>query len=93
MREPVKDKNRLEHILEAIDRILENTKGSMLDDLNSNDMFYYGIVKNIEIVGEAACHLTKTFRDSHPETPWMAIMRIPFGDQLGRVGKERTSHC
>ena len=74
MREPVKDRNRLEHILEAIDRILENTKGSTLDKLSSNDMFYYGIVKNIEIVGEAAYHLTKAFRDSHPETPWLAIM-------------------
>ena len=74
MREPVKDRDRLEHILEAINRILENTKGSTLDELSSNDMFYYGIVKNIEIVGEAAYHLTKAFRDSHPETPWLAIM-------------------
>ena len=74
MREPIKDRNRLEHILEAINRILENTKGSTLDELSSNDMFYYGIVKNIEIVGEAAYHLTKAFRDSHPETPWLAIM-------------------
>ena len=74
MREPIKDRNRLEHILEAIDRILENTQGSTLDELSSNDMFYYGIVKNIEIVGEAAYHLTKAFRDSHPETPWLAIM-------------------
>ena len=74
MREPIKDRYRLEHILEAIDRILENTKGSTLDELSSNDMFYYGIVKNIEIVGEAAYHLTKAFRDSHPETPWLAIM-------------------
>ena len=64
----------MEHILEAIDRILENTKGSTLDKLSSNDMFYYGIVKNIEIIGEAAYHLTKAFRDSHPETPWLAIM-------------------
>lgn len=74
MRESIKDRNRLEHILEAIDRILENTKGSTLDKISTNDMFYYGIVKNIEIVGEAANHLTKAFLDSHPETPWMAIM-------------------
>ena len=74
MREPIKDRNRLEHILEAIDRILENTKGSTLDELSANDIFYYGIVKNIEIIGEAAYHLTKAFRDSHPDTPWLAIM-------------------
>ena len=74
MREPIKDRNRLEHIIEAIDRILKNTKGSTLDELSSNDIFYYGIVKNIEIIGEAAYHLTKAFRDNHPETPWLAIM-------------------
>lgn len=74
MREPVKDRNRLEHILEAIDRILDNTNESTLEKLSSNDMFYYGIIKNIEIVGEASYHLTKAFRDSHPETPWVAIM-------------------
>ncbi len=34
MREPIKDKNRLEHILEAIDKILNSAQNMSLDELN-----------------------------------------------------------
>ena len=54
MREQRKDKFRLEHILEAIDR-LETHAGSLSrEELESDVLRYYGIVKNIEIIGEAA---------------------------------------
>ena len=64
------------YILEAIDRILNSTQNMSLDELDNNSIVFYGIIKSIEIIGEAAYHLTKTFRDSHPETPWDSIMRM-----------------
>jgi uncharacterized protein with HEPN domain len=76
MREPIRDRTRLEHIKEAIDRILDNTKGLSLDQLGNNVLIYYGVVKNIEIIGEAAYNLTAAYRDSHPETPWKDVMRM-----------------
>ena len=76
MRELIKDKRRLEHILDAIDRVLNNTDGMVHDDLHKNDLLYFGIVKCIEIIGEAAYRLTKRFRDSHPETPWDYIIKM-----------------
>ena len=39
-------------------------------------MNFYGIVKNIEIIGEAAYKLTKAFRIEHPETPWDDIIKM-----------------
>lgn len=39
-------------------------------------LIYYGIVKNIEIVGEAAYKLTSVFRRQHPDTPWDVIMKM-----------------
>lgn len=36
-------------------------------------MVYYAVVKNIEIIGEAANMLTAEFQISHPETPWKMI--------------------
>ena len=54
MREPVRDRERLEHIKDAIERIQENIKALSLDNLSSNVLVFYGIVKNIEIIGEAA---------------------------------------
>ncbi len=74
MREPVRDRSRLEHIQAAIERIQTNIKGVALDNLSANVLVYYGIVKNIEIIGEAAYNLTKAFRDKHPDTPWNALM-------------------
>ena len=73
MREPLKDRERLEHMLMAIDRILRYTKGKAFQDLVDDDMMYYAVVKNIEIIGEAANMLTIDFQASHPETPWKMV--------------------
>lgn len=70
MRERLRGKDRLNHILAAIDRVLRCTKGKTHDDFITDDMMYYAVVKNIEIMGEAANMLTPEFTDSHPETPW-----------------------
>ena len=51
MREPVRDRIRLEHIRDAILRIKDNIKGMSLDKLSENVLVYYGIVKNIKIIG------------------------------------------
>jgi uncharacterized protein with HEPN domain len=73
MREQHKDRERLEHILHAIDRVLRYTDGKSYEELVSNDMMYYAVVKNIEIMGEAANMLTSDFITSHPETPWKQV--------------------
>lgn len=31
---------------------------------------FYAVVKNLEIIGEAAYRLTKTFRKEHPDAEW-----------------------
>ena len=73
MREPRKDRERLEHMKTAIDRILRYTSGKSYEDLVSDDMMYYAVVKNIEIIGEAANMLTQSFQQSHSETPWKMV--------------------
>ena len=76
MREHVRDRERLEHIVEAIDRILEFAEGKTKEELEADNLRYYGVVKNIEIVGEAAYKLTNAFCRQHPETPWKHITRM-----------------
>lgn len=76
MREQVKDKDRLLHIVEAIDHIFQITNNSDLDTLSDSKIQYYGIIKCIEIIGEAAYNLTHAFRDNHRETPWEKIIRM-----------------
>lgn len=76
MREQIRDRERLEHIVEAIDCILDFTDGRTKEELEADKLKYYGIVKNIEIIGEAAYKLTKAFCRLHSETPWMFISRM-----------------
>ena len=73
MREPIRDRERLEHILAAIDRVARYTSGKTYDDLVADDMMYYAVVKNIEIIGEAANMLTSEYQEAHPETPWKKV--------------------
>lgn len=73
MREPLKDRERLQHILAAIERVNRYVKGKSIDDLLKDDMMYYAVVKNIEMMGEAANMLTTEFQESHPETPWKMV--------------------
>lgn len=76
MKEPVRDKNRLEHILQAIDRLQTYAGGLSKDELEQDVLRYYGIVKNIEIIGEAARMLTDEFKAIHPEVPWRSISNM-----------------
>lgn len=76
MREPLKDRTRLEHIVESIDNIFSFTNSKSADDLSVDKMLFYAVVKNIEIIGEAAYHISQAFRNTHPETKWEDIMRM-----------------
>ena len=61
-------------MLEAIDRIFEFVNSKTKEELQNDSILYYAVVKNIEIIGEAAYMLTPEFRDTHPSTPWKIIV-------------------
>lgn len=54
-------------MLQAIERICRYTKGKNFEDFIADDMMYYAVVKNIEILGEASNMLTEEFRQAHPK--------------------------
>ena len=64
---------RLEHIAEAIIRLQKHAGSLPEDELRKDILRYYGIVKNIEIIGEAARMLTEDFKQAHPEVEWRNI--------------------
>ena len=76
MREQPKDRNRLQHILEAIDVILGRCKGMKREDLTADKVLFGGIVYHTMIIGEAAYNLTKAFCKAHPDTPWLQIAKM-----------------
>ena len=76
MRERIKDRGRLEHMLAAIANVEEFTKGITLDDFVKSKVLFFAVVKNIEIVGEATYMLTKEFKQSHTSIPWLVIEKM-----------------
>lgn len=45
MREPVRDRGRLMHMVDAINCVLKNTQSMRFEDLHRNELEFYGIVK------------------------------------------------
>ena len=76
MREPIRDRNRLEHMLEAMDNVNEFVQGTTFEGLVGNKMLCHAIVHNIQVVGEAAYKLTKEFCALHPEVLWKDIVGL-----------------
>ena len=76
MREPLKDKSRLEHILVAIDTILEKSNGLTYEGLVSDKIVFGGIVYYTMVIGEAAYCLSKAFKKKYNETDWVQITKM-----------------
>ena len=76
MREQVRDKGRLEHILECVNNIYEFVGGYELSQILNDKVRYFAIVYQLVVIGEASNLLTKDFRDAHGETPWRDIISM-----------------
>ena len=74
MRERVRDIDRLRHIEECINHVMDFLKGKTFEEMTADVMCYHAVVYNIMVIGEAANLLTKDFREEHPEVPWRDIV-------------------
>ena len=54
MKRKIRDKERLDHIIESIDNIFEFTNGLSLKNFSANKMLKFAVIKNFEIIGEAS---------------------------------------
>ena len=76
MREKIRDKGRLEHILEAIDKAFEFTENVSFEEYKANNMRLFAVVKCVEIIGEASYKLTNELKEQHPEVEWKKIIAM-----------------
>ena len=76
MREALRDPSRLVHMVDSINNVNQYMADKTESDLVGNSMLFYAVVKNIEIVGEAAYKLTHEFKEAHPATPWRQIVAM-----------------
>lgn len=76
MREEVRDIERLQHILEATNVLIDYVEHHTLEEAQSDPVVYFGLVKHVEIIGEAVYKLTLQYRTSHNEVNWDDIERM-----------------
>ena len=65
----------LRHILDAIDRILSYTaagRRAFQEDLKTQD----AVIRNLQVIGEAAKKVPEATRSSHPAIPWKDMAGI-----------------
>jgi uncharacterized protein with HEPN domain len=60
----------LHHILDAIKLIEEYTEGMSENEFLSNSMAHDAVVRQIEIIGEAARNISDEYRLLHSNLPW-----------------------
>lgn len=70
MREKLRDKERLNHIIESIDNIFEFIENKSFEEYEKDKVLQYAIIKNLEIIGEASYFLTKDIKNKHKNIPW-----------------------
>ena len=76
MREPERDLGRLQDIIQAANHIASFTEGNSREALREDKLRYFAVVKNVEIIGEAAYMLSLDFKQNHSEIPWDDIIRM-----------------
>ena len=74
MRERLRDRGRLLDIQEYAVNAMQFASGVNYDEFVNDRMRYFAIMKNVEIIGEAANMLTSDFRELHTELPWEQII-------------------
>jgi uncharacterized protein with HEPN domain len=67
------DEVRLRHMLDAAREAIHFAEGHSLVELKTNRMLALALVKDIEIIGEAASRLTEECQATNPQIPWVDI--------------------
>lgn len=67
-----RDQQRLEDILEAIERIEKYASGGR-ESFDRDELVQTWIVHHLQIIGEAVRGLSEEVRSAHPNVPWAQI--------------------
>lgn len=82
----------IRHMLDAINLIESYLQNKDYKDFKNNRMLQDAVIREIEIIGEAAKNVSADFRKKYPDIPWRSIAGMRdklihgyFGIDLGAV--------
>ena len=61
-------------MLDAAKAVQEFLKDKTYHAYSTTRLLRNGVERNVEIIGEAASKIPKTYKDAHPEVPWKKIV-------------------
>jgi len=73
---PKSDRTRVRHMLDAAREAMRSTSQRTRSDLDSDLVWTLGLVKCIEIIGEAAARIGKEAKERNPQIPWAQIVAM-----------------
>jgi uncharacterized protein with HEPN domain len=72
------DAVRLQYMLDAAREAIEFSQGRARVDLNGDRKLVLALVKDLEIIGEAACQVSQVEQEQLPGIPWDDIIGMPL---------------
>ena len=68
------DRVRIRHMIDACEATIQFVAGRSRDELDTDRMLLFAVVRGIEIVGEAANKVSTETQSAHSDIPWGAII-------------------
>lgn len=66
----------IEDILEAMDKIGRYIKDLSYETFAKNEMIVDAVLRNLEVLGEAARNIPEEIREKHPDIPWRRMIGL-----------------
>ena len=65
-----------EALRDAATLIVDGISSLSYEDFIKDRLRYFGLVKNVEMIGEASYMLTPDFKKAHPDIPWDSMIKM-----------------
>ena len=66
----------LRHIMDALLQIERYTDGVTYEEFFSNSLLQDGVIRQLEVMGEAARNLSEDLRNEYPKIPWRQMISL-----------------
>jgi len=90
----------IEDIIDSGNKILDYTRNLSFENFLNDDKTIDAVIRNFEIIGEAANHLPDDFKDKHPDIDWNRIRGLRnrivhnyFGIDYAIVWRSKPRFC
>lgn len=70
------DRVRIQHALDAARKAVTSTEAWTRSDLNEEELSTLGLLRLLEVLGEAAGSVSPEVQEAHPYVPWKAMKEL-----------------